>query len=193
MAEYAGAIDQGTTSSRFIVFDHDGQVVAIDQTEHEQIYPEPGWVEHDPTEIWQRAGGACQGALQQGRAHAARTSPPSASPTSARPPCCGTERPASRSTTPSSGRTPAPTRSASELASDGGPGPVPRKTGLPLATYFSGPKIRWLLDNVAGPAARAEAGELLFGTIDTWLHLEADRRATAASTSPTSPTPAAPC
>ena len=96
------------------------------------------------------------------------TWPRSASPTSARPPSCGTATPASRSTTRSSGRTRAPTSSCDELSADGGQDRFRTKVGLPLATYFSGPKVRWILDNVDGARAKAEAGDLVFGNIDTW-------------------------
>src|ERR671933_439224 len=99
MAKYAAALDQGTTSTRCMIFDHGGNVVSVAQKEHEQIYPKPGWVEHDPQEIWAR---------------------------------------------------------------------TQEQVGLPLATYFSGPKVRWILDNVEGTRERAEAGDLIFGNIDTW-------------------------
>src|ERR671938_1421793 len=100
MADYIGAIDQGTTSTRFIVFDRDGEIVNVDQREHEQINPRAGWVEHDPKEVWRR---------------------------------------------------------------------LRAEVGLPLSTYFSGPKIAWILDNVDGARERAANGELAFGTMDTWV------------------------
>jgi glycerol kinase len=170
MAKYAAAVDQGTTSTRFMIFDHSGQGGGVDQKEHEQIYPKPGWVEHDPMEIWAAHPGSHPGRAQEEAISIPRISLPLASPTSARPPWCGTRPPASRSTTPSSGRTPAPTSHlCNELAKDGGQDRFREKVGLPLATYFSGPKIKWILDNVEGARKSAEKGELLFGNIDTWV------------------------
>src|SRR3989304_9450002 len=111
MAKYSAAIDQGTTSTRFMIFDHGGKVVEVDQREHEQIYPKPGWVEHNPMEIWQRTEEVIAEALKKSR-WTPRTSRRWASPTSARRPWFGKRPPVSRSTTPSSGRTRAPTPSA---------------------------------------------------------------------------------
>jgi glycerol kinase len=98
MAEYAGALDQGTTSTRFMIFDHSGQVVSVDQKEHEQIYPKPGWVEHDANEIWTRCQEVIKGALDKKNLKARR-------------PSSGSARPESPSTTRLSGRTLAPTSS----------------------------------------------------------------------------------
>ena len=169
MPKYSAALDQGTTSTRAMVFDHSGRVVSVSQKEHEQIFPKPGWVEHDPMEIWApHAGGPRRGALAR-PARAPTTSRASASRTSARPPSCGTATPASRSTTRSSGRTPAPTSSSTSSSADGGQDRFKEQTGLPLATYFSGPKVRWILDNVDGAREKAESGDLLFGNIDTWV------------------------
>ena len=112
MAEYVGALDQGTTSTRFMIFDHSGQVVGIDQKEHEQIYPKPGLGRARSGSRSGRAAGGHQGRARQGRHQGHRTWPPSASPTSARRRSSGIGRPARRSTTPSSGRTPGPTRSS---------------------------------------------------------------------------------
>ena len=95
MPKYSVALDQGTTSSRAMVFDHSGHVVAVSQKEHEQIYPKPGWVEHDPMEVWARCQEVIDEAVEKAGA-AATTSPRSASPTSVRPPSCGTATPASR-------------------------------------------------------------------------------------------------
>ena len=103
MANYVGAIDQGTTSSRFIVFDRHGAIVSVAQKEHEQIYPKPGYVEHDPVEIWRNTETVIEEALAR-KGFGRRISPPSASPTSARRRSSGTGAPASRCTTPSSGR-----------------------------------------------------------------------------------------
>ena len=104
VANYIGAIDQGTTSTRFCVFDAAGKIVAVAQKEHQQIYPQPGWVEHDPEEIWQATQDVIAQALQQGN-FAPPTWRRSASPTSAKPPCCGTGKPASPWPTRWSGRT----------------------------------------------------------------------------------------
>jgi glycerol kinase len=168
MAQYAAAIDQGTTSTRCMIFDHAGHVVAAAQREHEQIYPRPGWVEHDPLEIWARTQQVVRGALAK-----ARIMPRD---------IAGVGVTNQRETTvlwdKTTGRPIAnaivwqDTRTAEichELAQDGGQDRFRARTGLPLATYFSGPKIRWLLDHVEGARTRAERGEILFGTIDTWV------------------------
>ena len=112
MAQYAGAIDQGTTSTRFMIFDHGGHVVSIAQKEHEQIYPKPGWVEHDPVEVWSRTEEVVAEALKAAGIGKDELVGASASPTSARRPSSGTATRVSRSTTRSSGRTRAPTASA---------------------------------------------------------------------------------
>jgi glycerol kinase len=168
MASYIGAIDQGTTSTRFIVFDRTGRIVSTAQEEHEQIYPQPGWVEHDPEEIWRRTQSVIQKAM-----HARELQPQDLA-------AIGITN--QRETTvvwhKKSGRPVCnaivwqDTRVASivaELAADGGQDRYRTKTGLPLATYFSGLKIRWILEQVAGARAQAEAGDLLFGNIDTFL------------------------
>ena len=166
MAQYAAAVDQGTTSTRFMVFDHGGQVISIDQKEHEQIYPKPGWVEHDPMEIWQRTQEVIRAGLDKVKA----SDIAAVGVTNQRETTVVWER--------SSGR---PVYNAlvwqdtrtdqicNELASDGGQDRFRAKTGLPIATYFSGPKIKWILDNVDGARAKAENGELLFGNIDTFV------------------------
>ena len=168
MASYVGAIDQGTTSSRFMIFDHGGNVVGVEQKEHEQIYPKPGWVEHDPMEIWARTTDVIDGAL--------KTAGVSASDLAA----VGVTN--QRETTVVWDRkTGAPIHNAlvwqdtrtqgivDELSADGGQDRFREKAGLPLATYFSGTKVKWILDNVEGARAKAEAGELMFGNIDTWV------------------------
>jgi glycerol kinase len=166
MAQYAAAVDQGTTSTRFMVFDHGGQVVSIDQKEHEQIYPKPGWVEHDPMEIWQRTQEVIRAGLDKIKAEDIAA----VGVTNQRETTVVWER--------SSGR---PVYNAlvwqdtrtdqicNELSSDGGQDRFRAKTGLPIATYFSGPKIKWILDNVDGARTKAENGELLFGNIDTFV------------------------
>src|SRR5919108_6174834 len=167
MAQYVGALDQGTTSTRFMVFDHGGQVVAIDQKEHEQIYPRPGWVEHDPAEIWTRCQEVIRGALQKAGISASDLA--AVGVTNQRETTVVWDRATGKAVHNAivwqDTRT---DRICNELAENGGQDRLRPKTGLPLATYFSGPKVKWILDNVEGTRARAEAGELLFGNIDTW-------------------------
>ncbi len=167
MAEYAGALDQGTTSTRFMVFDHSGQVVAMDQKEHEQIFPRPGWVEHDAAEIWRRSQEVTEGALA--RAGLAASDLAAVGVTNQRETTVlwdkATGQPIHNAVVWQDTRT---DRICGDLAADGGQDRFRATTGLPVATYFSGPKIKWLLDNVPGARERAEAGEILFGTIDTW-------------------------
>ncbi|HEY7399698.1 MAG TPA: glycerol kinase GlpK [Actinomycetota bacterium] len=168
MADYVGAIDQGTTSTRFMIFDHSGGVVGVDQKEHEQIYPKPGWVEHDPKEIWTRTTEVIDGALNKAGISASDLA------------AVGVTN--QRETTVVWDRTTGEpvfnalvwqdTRTqgiVDELSADGGQDRFREKVGLPLATYFSGTKVKWILDNVDGARARAEAGDLLFGNIDTWV------------------------
>ena len=168
MREYVGALDQGTTSTRFMVFDHSGAVVAVDQREHEQIYPKPGWVEHDPLEILARCREVMAGALAKARLTAADLA--AVGVTNQRETTVvwdrRTGRPIHNAIVWQDTRTDA---FIAELARNGGQDRFRANVGLPLATYFSGPKIRWLLDNVPGARERAEAGDLLFGTIDSWV------------------------
>jgi glycerol kinase len=167
MAKYAAALDQGTTSTRCMVFDHGGKVVSVVQKEHEQIYPKPGWVEHDPMEIWQR----CQEVMGEALEAAGATADDIAGLgiTNQRETTVvwdrNTGKPVMNAIVWQDTRT---DRLVDEFARDGGQDRFRAKTGLPLATYFSGPKARWILDNVDGARARAEAGDLLFGNIDTW-------------------------
>ena len=162
------AIDQGTTSSRAMVFDRDGRIVAVDQLEHRQILPRAGWVEHDPMEIWQNTRAVVGGAL--GKANLNATHIAAVGITNQRETTVvwdrGTGLPAYNAIVWQDTRTQA---ICEELAGDAGPGRFKHVTGLPLATYFSGPKVRWILDNVEGARERADSGDLLFGTIDTWL------------------------
>jgi glycerol kinase len=167
MARYVGALDQGTTSTRFMIFDHAGAVVAVDQKEHEQIYPKPGWVEHDANEIWTRSVEVIRGCLAKAGITAADLA--AVGVTNQRETTVVWDR-----------RTGKPVHNAivwqdtrtadicNELAKDGGQDRLRPKVGLPLATYFSGPKVKWMLENVEGVRAKAEAGDLLFGNIDTW-------------------------
>ncbi len=166
MAEYAAAVDQGTTSTRFMVFDHSGQVVSVDQKEHEQIYPKPGWVEHDPMEIWQRTQEVIRAGLDKVKAQDIAA----VGVTNQRETTVvwerSTGRPVYNAIVWQDTRT---DQICNELASDGGQDRFRKKTGLPIATYFSGPKIKWILDNVDGVRAKAESGEVLFGNIDTFV------------------------
>ena len=167
MAEYAGALDQGTTSTRFMVFDHQGQVVAVDQKEHEQIFPKPGWVEHDATEIWDRSQEVMAGALHKAGLSASDLA--AIGITNQRETAVvwdkTTGQPIHNAVVWQDTRTDV---ICNELMADGGQDRFRATTGLPIATYFSGPKIKWLLDNVEGARQRAENGDLLFGNIDTW-------------------------
>jgi glycerol kinase len=168
VSNYIGAIDQGTTSTRFIVFDRSGRIVSVAQKEHEQIYPQPGWVEHDASEIWRRTEDVITEALKQRGLRAGDLA--AVGITNQRETTVIWDR-----------KTGHPVYNAlvwqdtrvdhyvSELARDGGPDRFRAKTGLPLATYFSGLKIRWILDNVAGVRERAEAGDVLFGNVDSFL------------------------
>jgi glycerol kinase len=166
MAQYAAAIDQGTTSTRFMVFDHGGQVVAVDQKEHEQIFPKPGWVEHDPTEIWQRTQEVVSAGLDKVQA----SDIAAVGVTNQRETTLvwdrSTGQPVYNAIVWQDTRT---DQICNELSADGGQDRFRAKTGLPIATYFSGPKIKWILDNVDGVRDRAENGDLLFGNIDSWV------------------------
>ena len=168
MAHYIGAIDQGTTSTRFIVFDRTGRVISIAQKEHEQIYPKPGWVEHNPEEIWQHTREVIAESMQKARLRPSDLA------------AIGITN--QRETTVVWNRkTGKPVGNAlvwqdtrvadyvSEMAQNGGQDRFRTKTGLPLTTYFSGLKIRWILDHVTGARELAEAGDALFGNIDSFL------------------------
>jgi len=168
MSRYIGAIDQGTTSSRFIVFDRDGPIVSVAQKEHAQIYPQPGWVEHDPLEIWRNTQEVIGAALAREGLQAKDLA--AVGITNQRETTLLWDR---RSGQPlHNALVWQDTRTAQYLPAysrDGGQDRFRDKTGLPLATYFSALKLRWLLDHVPGARARAEAGELLFGTVDSWV------------------------
>jgi glycerol kinase len=167
MADYVGALDQGTTSTRFMIFNHSGGVVGIDQKEHEQIFPKPGWVEHDALEIWTRCQEVIKGALQKTGLKASDLA--AVGITNQRETAVvwdkKTGKPVHNAIVWQDTRT---DTICNELAKDGGQDRFRTKVGLPLATYFSGPKVRWLLDNVDGLQAKAEAGDLAFGNIDSW-------------------------
>jgi glycerol kinase len=168
MTQYAAAVDQGTTGSRFMIFDRHGQVVASMYEEHTQIYPQPGWVEHDAGEIWIKTQRVINGALAQG------SIPPKEiagigitnqretvvvwDPHTGEPLCNAVVWQDTR------------TRGlCQQLIADGLEPTFREKTGLPIATYFSGPKLKWLLDNVPGLRDKADAGAAVFGNIDTWV------------------------
>jgi glycerol kinase len=168
MPQHVAAIDQGTTSTRCLIFDHSGKIVSGDQLEHAQHFPKPGWVEHDALEIWANTRRVVAGALAK------------AELTSASLAAVGIAN--QRETTVVwDRRTGIPIHPAivwqdtrtqaicDALTSQGGVARYQGRVGLPLATYFSGPKIRWILDCVDGARERAERGDLLFGTMDTWL------------------------
>jgi glycerol kinase len=167
MASYVGALDQGTTSTRFMIFDHAGKVVAIHQKEHEQIYPKPGWVEHDPAEIWSRSQEVIKGALDKANIKASDLA--AVGITNQRETTLVWDRNTGKAVHNAivwqDTRT---DQIIGEFAKDGGQDRLRPKVGLPLATYFSGPKIKWILDNVQGARAKAEAGDLVFGNMDTW-------------------------
>jgi glycerol kinase len=168
MASYIGALDQGTTSTRFIVFDRAGRIVSLAQKEHEQIYPRPGWVEHDPAEIWRCTQEVISQAMRKKNLRPKDIA--AVGITNQRETAILWDR-----------KTGTPVANAlvwqdtrtedyvKEFSLQGGQDRFRTKTGLPLATYFSGLKIRWLLENIPGLREKAEAGEILFGNIDTFL------------------------
>jgi glycerol kinase len=166
MAEYAAAVDQGTTSTRFMVFDHGGQVVSIDQEEHEQIFPKPGWVEHDANEIWQRTQEVISAGL--GKVNASDIA--AGGVTNQRETTVVWDRttgePVYNAIVWQDTRT---DQICNELIAEGGQDRFRAKTGLPIATYFSGPKIKWILENDEGLREKAEAGDIIFGNIDSWV------------------------
>lgn len=166
--KYVLAIDQGTTSSRAIVFDHDGEIVSIGQKEHEQIFPHPGWVEHNPLEIWDNVRFVVADALAKAQIN--RHALAAVGITNQRETTVVWDR-----------KTGQPvynaivwqdTRTADiidQLAGSEGPDKYRDRVGLGLSTYFSGPKIKWILDNVPGARERAQAGDLYFGNTDSWV------------------------
>ena len=168
MSDYIGAIDQGTTSTRFIVFDRSGRVKAVAQKEHEQIYPKPGWVEHNGEEIWQRTREVIAEAMAKGGLQPQDLS--AIGITNQRETTIvwnrKTGEPVANALVWQDTRVADCVR---EMAKAGGQDRFRGKTGLPLTTYFSGLKIRWILDHVQGARKLAEAGEVIFGNIDTFL------------------------
>jgi glycerol kinase len=168
VADYIGAIDQGTTSSRFIIFDSDGHIVDVGQKEHEQITPEAGWVEHDATEVWRHTSEVIDEALASSDIDVGDIA--AVGITNQRETTVVWDResgePIHNAIVWQDTRTGPLVR---ELAGDEGLDRLRDVTGLPLSTYFAGPKIAWILDNVEGARERAENGELAFGTMDTWV------------------------
>jgi glycerol kinase len=168
VASYLGAIDQGTTSTRFIVFDRTGRIVASEQREHEQIYPKPGWVEHDAEEIWRRTQEVIAGALQKRALQPADLA--AIGITNQRETTVlwerATGKPVYNAIVWQDTRV---ADDVAEFSKKGGQDRFRQITGLPLSTYFSGLKIRWLLENIRGLRERAEAGHVIFGNIDTFL------------------------
>lgn len=162
------AIDQGTTSSRAILFDHAGQIVSVGQKEHEQIFPKAGWVEHNPIEIWDNIRECVADALQ--KAEANRHEVAAVGITNQRETVVvwdkNTGQPIYNAIVWQDTRT---SQIIRELAGDDGPSKYRDICGLDLSTYYSGPEIKWILDNVEGAREKAEAGDLLFGNTDCWV------------------------
>jgi glycerol kinase len=167
-AKVVAALDQGTTSTRCLLVNHEGSVVSSHQLEHRQIYPRAGWVEHDPMEIWERTGEVVKGALEKAKLTAASVA--AVGITNQRETTLvwnrKTGRPYANAIVWQDTRT---DTICKNLSQEGGMDRFRERTGLPLATYFSGPKIRWLLDEVPGLGDDAEKGEALFGNIDSWI------------------------
>ena len=189
MQTYIGAIDQGTSSTRFILFDHSGAAISSAQKEHRQIYPQPGWVEHDPLEIWHNTRSVIAEALI--RADISPRSLHAIGITNQRETTLIWDRATGQPLHPA--LVWQDTRVdllVAAYAREGGQDRFREQTGLPLASYFSALKLRWLLDQIPEARRRAEAGNLLFGTIDTWLAWNSQVAAREVSTSRMSPTPA---
>lgn len=168
MTQYIAAIDQGTSSTRCIIFNHDGKVVTEARKEHQQIYPKPGWVEHNPREIWLNASEVINEALRKNNIKTNEIE--AVGITNQRETTVlwdiATGEPIYNAIVWQDTRTDA---ICNYLATNGGLNRFRDKVGLPLATYFSGPKIKWILDNIAGVREKANKGEVVFGNIDTWL------------------------
>jgi len=169
MPHVVAAIDQGTTSSRCMIFDHDAAIVSVAQLEHAQHFPRPGWVEHDAVEIWTNVARVVSDALDQAGLGAGDVA--ALGITNQRETTvvwdCATGEPIAPAIVWQDTRTQAICDSLGALG--GGADRYRSRVGLPLATYFAAPKARWILDSVDGAGARAENGELAFGTIDSWL------------------------
>jgi glycerol kinase len=168
MSTYIGAIDQGTTSTRFIVFDKTGRIVSVAQKEHEQIFPKPGWVEHDPAEIWRRTEEVVTEAMEAKGLKPADLA--AIGITNQRETTVVWNKKTGKAVY--NALVWQDTRvgdTVAEFAAKGGQDRYRAKTGLPLATYFSGLKVRWVLENVPGAREAAEAGDVIFGNIDTFV------------------------
>lgn len=168
MSKYIGALDLGTTSNRFIVFDHSGQIIGLDQIEHEQIFPRPGWVEHNPMEIWKNCETAVGAALN--KTGIAGKDLQAIGITNQRETTVvwdkTTGKPFYNAIVWQCTRTDNICRRLSEEYGQDG---FREKTGLPVASYFSGPKIQWILENISEAKTAAQKGSALFGTIETWI------------------------
>ena len=168
MADFVGAVDQGTTSTRFMVFDHSGAEVARHQLEHTQVLPRPGWVEHNPIEIWERTWAVIATVLNRSDLHV--TDLAALGLTNQRETTVvwnrHTGRPYGNAIVWQDTRTDV---IAAALDRDGGGDVIRHKAGLPPATYFSGGKLRWMLEHIDGLRPDAERGDAIFGTVDTWL------------------------
>jgi glycerol kinase len=166
MPKYIASIDQGTTSTRCIIFDHTGLVQGLSQKEHAQIYPQPGWVEHDPLEIWQ----GTQEVIREALAGFSPNDFAAVGVTNQRETTVVWDKSNGKPFCNAIVWQDTRTKSiCDELASNGGQDRFRSKVGLPLATYFSGPKIKWIIENVDGVRHAAENGEAIFGNIDTWI------------------------
>ena len=168
MQTYILALDQGTTSSRAIIFDHDGNIVAVEQQEFTQIYPKPGWVEHDVNEIWATQLKVAQDVLRNNKIDAGAIA--AIGITNQRETAVvwdkTTGQPIHNAIVWQDRRTAA---FCDQMKADGHEAYIKENTGLVIDAYFSGTKVKWLLDHVDGARAKAEAGDLLFGTVDSWL------------------------
>ncbi|UCC53872.1 MAG: glycerol kinase, partial [Anaerolineaceae bacterium] len=168
MAKYVAALDQGTTSTRCMIFNHAGEPVGAYQLEHKQIFPKPGWVEHDPLEIWARTQDVIHGAMQDAGVKVADIV--TVGITNQRETTVvwdkKTGKPYYNAIVWQDTRT---DKICNVLAKNGGQDRFRPRVGLPLSTYFSGPKVKWILDNVDGVREAAEKGDAIFGNIDTYL------------------------
>lgn len=166
--QYIGAVDQGTTSSRFIIFDHNGRIVSVDQKEHAQIFAHPGWVEHDSMEIWENVQQVIRGAL--GKRGISGSDLAAIGITNQRETTLvwdkNTGKPFANAIVWQCTRT---DRICEALSRKYGQAGFQEKTGLPIATYFSGPKVKWILEHVPEARRAADKGEALFGTMETWV------------------------
>jgi len=167
--QYIASIDQGTTSSRTMIFNHEGRVVSVDQREHEQIFPKAGWVEHNAIEIWENIRATTAAALAKADIKSDQIA--AVGITNQRETALVWDRttgePVYNAIVWQDTRTDGIVHKLGDLG--GGQDRYKAKVGLPLATYFSGPKVRWILDNVDGAKAKAEKGDLVFGNMDTWV------------------------